>query len=450
MKFKGTWILLAALAALVAYFYGVEEPRQEARRQAEDRSALLLPGFEADRVTEVSLEGTGGVLRLAKAEDGAWSVLEPWNDRADIGRVRSLLAALGELKASREVAGADADLGPFGLEEPEVAVATRGAEARVAVGGLNPAGDFRYVRAGEGPVHLVPGHGLAALLGDPADFRSKDVLGDFPWSALAGLEVRTPGGEALRLTRAGEDWTIEAPLSAAADPEAVGRLTEKLRWARVAGFLDEDPGVVDQRLADGTTVTVRGAGGEEATLRLAEVDGSVWAARVGRDAWFTVAEDVLDTVQVPAEALRRRKPLLLRGWKAERLELRLADPIAEKSLTYGKEDGLWAREGAQVTGDELAALQDYLWVLETAAAAEILDSTAADAEHGLDEPVLTARVEEADGVVQGFALGLRDDALFARSREGGPVYRMPEEYLDKAQALFATARPGGEPAPQTE
>lgn len=446
MKFKSTWIMLAVLAALGAYFYWVEEPRREAGRIAEEQAGLLFPKFEPEGVTELSLAGRRGDVRVKKGEDGRWFVVEPWDDRADDGRVRSLLTDLKDLRDQREVAGADADLASFGLTEPEVTVTATGTAVNLAVGTLNPAGDARYVRVGQGPVRLSPALGFSTLLGEAWELRSKELLADFPWDDLIEVEVRRPEEKTVRLRRSGETWVLEAPLETPADPDAVGRLTEKLRWARVARFREDDPARAEAALASGTAVALRTQGGETSSLRLALVDGTVWADRSGRDALFALASDVLDALGVPVESLRRRKPVLVEAWRLEALELdRSAARNGGEPLEYGRIDGLWVRGGDRVEGAEFAALQEYLSVLEAAAAAEVLDDLGPPSEYGLDEPVLSARLTDTDGVSQGFDLGLRGDALFARSIEGGPVYRMSADYLEKAQALFAAARPHEEP-----
>ncbi|MEW6489776.1 MAG: DUF4340 domain-containing protein [Thermodesulfobacteriota bacterium] len=456
MKFKSTWIMLAVLAALGGYFYFVEEPRREAKQEAEKAEGLLFPGVSADAMTELSLEGSGarGSVRVVRGADGTWSVAEPWEDRADEGRVRTLLADLGALKGQREVAEAGADLAPFGLAEPEVAVRAAGPDAVVslAVGGLNPAGDARYVRAGQGPVRLVSASAVGPFLEEPSELRSKDVLADFPWTGLSALELRRPEGETVRLARSGETWTLEAGLAEAsgaqADPDAVSRLTDKLRWARISRFLDEEPARAEAALAGGTAVTLVAEDGTQALLRLASVEGAAWAARDGRDALFTVGSDVLDALEVPAESLRRRKPVLVKAWKVERLELALAD--RPEPLAYEKAEGVWARGGSLVEGEEFAALQDYLRVLESAAAAEVIDGVpeGAPAEYGLAAPLLSARVVGEDGAEQGFTLGELGGELYARAGGSGPVYRMPEEYLEGARGLFDAARPAqASPAP---
>jgi hypothetical protein len=449
MKFKSTWIMLAVLAALGGYFYFVEEPRREAKQEAEKAEGLLFPSLSADAVTELALERSGarGSVRVVRGADGKWSVAEPWEDRADEGRVRTLLVELAALKGQREVAEAGADLAPFGLAEPEVTVRAAGPSdpAVLAVGGMNPAGDARYVRAGQGPVRLVSASAVGPFLGEPSELRSKDVLADFPWAALTTLELRRPGGEIVRLARSGETWTLEAGLAAApgveADPDAVSRLTDKLRWTRISRFLDEEAGRAEAALAGGTAVTLAAEDGTRAVLRLASVEGAAWAARDGRDALFTVGSDVLDALAVPAESLRRRKPLLVKAWKVERLELSWAE--RPEPLAYDKAEGLWSREGSRVEAAELAALQEYLRVLETAAAAEVIDGVpeGAPAEYGLAAPRLNARVVGEDGAAQSFALGEVEGELYARAGGSGPIYRMPEDYLEGARALFSAAHP---------
>lgn len=458
MKFKSTWIMLAVLAALGGYSYFVEEPRQEAKREAEKTEGLLVAGFSADAVTELSLRGSGsrGSVRAVRGEDGTWSVAEPWEDRADEGRVRALLADLAALKSQREVAEAGADLAPFGLDEPEVVVRAAGSSEPVvlSIGGLNPAGDARYVRAGQGSVRLVAVSALGAFLVDPSDLRSKDVLADFPWTGLSALELRRPEGETVRLARHGETWRLEAGLAqtsdAEADPDAVSRLTDKLRWARISRFLDEESARAEAALAGGTAVTLVGEDGARAVLRLASVEGAAWAARDGRDALFVVGSDVLDALNVPAESLRRRKPVLVKSWKVERLDLALAG--RPEPLVYAKADGLWTREAGRVEGEELAALQDYLRVLETAAAAEVIDLAPEGdlAPYGLTAPVLTVGVTGEAGAGQSFALGEVEGEIYARSGGSGPVYRVPEEYLGGARALFEAARPVPSPTAPKE
>jgi hypothetical protein len=440
MKFKSTWIVIALFLGLGSYWYFVEEPQYQAKQEAQAKEGLLFPNFDSDQVTELTLQVKGTTVRVKKGEGNKWFTVTPWEDRADDGRVRTLLGDLKGLKTQREVAGADADLKPFGLDAPEAVVTAAGSPAALAVGAQNPAGDSRYVRGGDGPVRLAQASSLSGFLGKPDDLRDKELLGGFPWTRLVSVEIRRPGGEAVHLEKKGEDqWAISAPNQAEADPDAVNRLTEKIRWGRVNSFLEKDPVEAEKALAAGTTVILKAEGGDETTLRLAEVDGSVWAAHSGRKALFTVGKDVLEAVGVSAQALRRNKPVLVKSWKTNRVELEM-NAGADK-LAYNKVDGGWNREGAKVEGPEAAALQDYLRALETTAATEVIDPPGPPAEYGLDAPVLSTRLVDTDGAEQRLTVSRKGEGVFARAGDAGPVYRMPADYLAKADAVVAATKP---------
>ncbi len=444
MKFKSTWIAIAVFAALGAYLYFVDEPREKARQAAREKEGLLFAEFDADQVTEVWLEGKNrDTVHLKKGEEGAWALLEPVQDRADDGKVRNLLEDLKALKGQREVAGADADLAAFGLQEPEVVVRTAGAVAGVAVGSENPAGDARYVRAEGGAVKLAASSGLGSFLAGSGELRSRDLLEGFPWAKLRSVSIRQPSGETIGLSKAGDAWEIETPFAAEADGEAVDRMVEKVRWARVESFLDEGRDEVETALEGGLRIDLEAEGdGAPVTLRMAETEtGSVWAARSAREARFTLSKDVLTALQTSADALRRKKPVLVKPWRLKAFDLE----VSGKKLAYEKVEGNWKRAGAAVEGEEATALDDYLRVVETSQATEVLPVPSDPKEVGLDAPWLTARFTGNEGGEQILRVARRDDAILARGGDAGPVYRMPDDYVDKAEALVLA----GEPKPET-
>ena len=456
MKFKSTWIAIAVFAALGAYLYFVDEPREKARQEAQEKEGLLFAEFDPNQVTEAWLEGKNrDPVHLKKGEDGTWTLLEPVQDRADDGKVRNLLEDLKGLKAQREVAGEDADLAAFGLQEPEVVVRTAGAAASVAVGSENPAGDARYVRAEGGAVKLAASSGLGSFLAGSGELRSRDLFDGFPWAKLRSVSIRQPSGETVRLSKAGDAWAIETPFAAEADGEAADRMLEKVRWARVESFLDEGQADVEAALEGGLRIDLEAEGeGAPLTLRMAETAaGSVWAARSARDARFTLPKDVFAALRVSADGLRRKKPVLVKPWRLKAFDLE----VSGKKLAYEKVEGSWKRDGGAVEGEEATALNDYLRVVETSQAAAVLPVPSDPKEVGLDAPWLTARFTDNEGGEQALRVARRDDAIFARGGDAGPVYRMPEDYVAKAEALVRAGEPkpetpakaaGAEPAPE--
>ncbi len=437
MRFKSTWVVLAAFAALAGYFFLVEQPRYEASRQAEKEEGLLFPDLDTAKITELALDGKKGTVRVRKEEDGRWFVVQPWDDRADDGRVGTLLRNLEEIKAAKEVAGPDADLAPFGLDQPEVVVTTKGVDLALAVGGATPVGGRRYVRVGQGGVQVAESFRLMDFLKPPDDLRSKDLLEGFPWDRLSQVALNPAGGVTVRLVKQDARWRLEAPFEAEADPDAASRITDKLRWARISRFLSgDDEARARDALAAGLTVVLRAEGeSEPVTVRLAEVEGAVWADRTGRDARFVVGKDVLDALRVDPEDLRRSRPVLLRAWKATGLSISAGDT----SLAFEKKDGKWRRDGEPVAGPVAEGIEDLLRTLQDVKADEVVDAPGTLEPYGLGAPAAQLSVTDNDGKEQRLVLGRAGDAVYARGGDAGPVYRMPAEYLGKVEAVVRAA-----------
>lgn len=440
MKFKSTWLLIAALAALASYVALVEPPRRRAEGEARQKEKLLFPGFAPSRVTELTLEGPQGRTRLVREGAGPWRVVEPVEDRADEGRVRALLEDLKVLTADREVAPKGADLAPFGLAAPALIVRTLGSGATLALGAETPSAEARYLRTGDGPVVTAMAYAVSGLLVEPRDLRSKEVLPSFPWNALASVTVTAPGRPALRLEKSKAGWHLTRPLAREADPDAAEALAEKLRWAKVASFLDQTAAEIGPRLAGGVAVEFAANGAPPQTVRLAPVGGEVWAAAGDRKGAFTLPREVLDALRVEPSALERRKPVLTKLWSAERLSLRAGGAAA----AYERSDGAWRRGGSPLRGEEGTRLQECLRQLEEAAAARVERKPGPDAAYGLDTPVATLDVTDSQHGRQTLVLGRRAGRVYGRAGRSGPVYEMPAAYAAAVEALAKTA-PGATP-----
>jgi hypothetical protein len=442
MKFKSTWILLAVFATLGAYLYFAEAPSKRAGEPSE--KGVLFPDLDVSKAREVVLLQRGAETRLEKGDSGGWRLTAPFEDRADDARVNGLLSDLKGFRADREVSGPEPDLKTFGLDAPEGAIAVNGADdslVTLTIGAENPAGDARYVRAGAGPVHVAKSYALETFLAEPDEFRSRDILGDLPWARLSGVEVRSPGRAPLRLSRADGRWRLEEPIRSEADPEAASELAEKLRWTRITSFAASDAAKAASAFGRGVTVSFV-AEGESApsVVRLAWVDGSVWAERVGRNALFILEEDAYRAFQVTAEDLQRKKPVLARSWNLNRVDL-LA---GSQRRLYEKVESAWRRGGRPLPDEEKQLLEDYLKALEFTRALHVLREPAGPASYGLDGPALAAKIVDAQHGEQAYWVGEKAGRVYARSAEP-TVYEMSPEYLSKALALFE--RPGRRASP---
>lgn len=445
MRVKSTWVLLAVFAGLGAYVAFVDEPSRLSREKAKEEEGLAIPKLATGKVRELLLEGKAGELRLEKGEGERWLIAAPWRDRADDSRVNALLADLKALKAEKEIAPAGADLRPFGLARPVAALTVTGgtpSPVKVTVGDEVPSGQSRYFRVDSGPVKATKSYALASLLADAKEFRSKEVVEGFPWAKLKSVEVDSPAGK-LRLVKTNAEWKLESPLAGDADPDAAARLAEKLRWARISSFLEADAGTASEAFAAGLTIRFTAAGEKSTALvQLADVDGKVWARREGRDALFTLEPDVLEAFRVKPGELRRKKPVLAKTWGARRVDV-AADG---EHLVYEKADGAWRRDGRTVMGEESAALQAYLDMLESTQASEVVDVPATGADFGLDRPRVTAKLTDSEHGEQPLWVSEKDGRIYARAGSRGPVYRMTPDYISRALALLKAAREEGRKA----
>ncbi|NTU59705.1 MAG: DUF4340 domain-containing protein [Deltaproteobacteria bacterium] len=439
MKFRTTWILIAVFGALGAYLYFVDEPRERKAAARKESEGLLLPRFDPGRVTQVVLDGKRGRIRLTKGAGDRWSAVEPVADAADSARVRTLLDEVKSLRADKEVAGAGADLKPFGLDAPEVAVTTVGDAVTVAIGSANPAGDGRYVRVSAGPVVIVKSYALEGLMLAPGDLRSRELVRGFPWDKLQSLTIAVPGAPAVKLAKASGRWRLEAPAAYEADPDAADALVEKLRWGKIANFAPAGA-KVEAALAAGLAVSLTAEGlAEPAVLRLAQTDGAVWGRTSGRDTVFTVDKDLLDAFRAKPADLRRMKPVLVKTWSAEKLEL----TGGGKSARYEKSEGAWRRGGAAVRGEEGEALQQLLQTLEEEKASRMLDAPGSASQYGLDAPRVTLTLADSQYPAQTLEVGEKGGTLYARAGKAGPVYVLAHpEYLARLLAVLKLASAG--------
>ncbi|WP_025323121.1 DUF4340 domain-containing protein [Deferrisoma camini] len=437
MRFKSTWIVIGIFAALAAYLYFVDQPRYEAKQEAEKKEGLLFPDLDTDKITELVIERGGKTARVKKGEDDKWFLVEPVEDRADDGRVRTLLSDLKNMKAKKEVAPADAELEPFGLKEPEAVIRTKGAEITLAVGAKNPVGDARFVRVDDGPVHVVQNYALSGFLKDVSDLRNKDVLESFSWTRLEGVTIRPADGSVVRLVKKDERWYLEEPFQAEADPDEADKVTDKLRWARINRFLDPSQKDADEKLAKGIRVELKQEGqADPVVVEMAEVDGQVWARTEGRNALFTINKDVYQAFRVDPEKLRRTKPVLTKVWKVKKLEL----AIDGETLLYEKDAGKWKRGGAEIQDAERQKLDALLRAFENTRADEVIGSPGEASRYGLDQPAYTATLTHTGDKVQELVVAEKDGSVYAQAGSDGPVYKMPKTYLDAARTLLEAAK----------
>lgn len=166
MRFRGTLILLAILAALGAYVLIVERraPAGEAASTTPvATSAPPLLTFSSADARAVRIEGIadGRHTELVYRDSGLWHVTLPVEEEAaDQGQAVRLVEELADLRPRRVLTETTAPLADYGLEPPAMRVEVEladGSRRAVLLGARNADGSGFYARLdGESTVYLIP------------------------------------------------------------------------------------------------------------------------------------------------------------------------------------------------------------------------------------------------------------------------------------------------------
>lgn len=240
-----------------AFHTGLDKQPKDLR----DKKILI---FKDEDVTNIALRGPQGAIALSK-QDGAWTITQPSDYKADPTAVRALLSTVRNLRATdfANDAPAPADLATYGLDAPERELVLRLADGSAATLLLGTETDQGlYVKSGEKPTVFVVGKWLSADLSkDVNALRDKTIL-SFDPAAVGSIAVGRGDGEQFTLTRSGESWTLEGVEGAVNAPavdvfvDALSRLVGNEIIADEAGDLSlyglERPSI---------TVTVTGRDG---------------------------------------------------------------------------------------------------------------------------------------------------------------------------------------------
>ena len=173
MRFRGTLILLAVLAALSAYVLLVERKAPAAGLDAGTPVPTPEPpllAFASADAREVRIEdlAAGRLTSLVYRESGLWHITAPVEEEADQGKVVRLVEELADLRPRRALTETTAPLSDYHLDPPAMRVAVvlqDGSTHAVLLGSRNPDGTAYYALVeGGSTVYLVP-----TLLGTDAE-----------------------------------------------------------------------------------------------------------------------------------------------------------------------------------------------------------------------------------------------------------------------------------------
>jgi hypothetical protein len=486
VSFVRTLVLLAVAAGLGAWLWLVEAPKVE-----EEAKAGFLLDFDPAAVEKLRLAYPNGTEIAFVREGEDWKMTAPVSYLAENSVVENFFQTIRDTKIERRLEAAEAGgLASYGLE------GERGSQARieltlkdgkplpaVVLGIATPVGYQAFARReGSDEVLVIPLLLQSSAVKTPLDVRRKAMLPGSDSTGVRKVRIEKPGST-IELERRGESqWAMTAPVSDAADVEAVRSMLDSMATIDAIGFYDGDE--VDRKafgLETGTGTRVRAE----------KDDGSAVEFTVGNEApdppagnYFERASDG-QVAKAPDWVAKKFSPEPNELRQRRLLSCRL-DEIRRLTWTVGGETFTIAREEhgkpwsitPEVAGQVLnQRIVDNAVQGLVAARADAVVGDAATLEDlarfDLDKPTVSLDVEGRSGPCAALVAGPAPTTLIDETASGRPqgtktyvvkddsrsaVLRASEHefsrlamkrpaFVEAAPAEGGGAAPGGAPAP---
>ncbi|MEZ0311786.1 MAG: DUF4340 domain-containing protein [Myxococcota bacterium] len=422
-RLLGMLVLLACGALAVAGVWWME--RYDVAAEDERLAAAKLIAFRAASVRDVTLENGHGRFVMTR-EGSGWKLTEPMTAPADASIVDGLVAAVADVSSTRsvEIDGKPpvaSELGMFGLDHPKVAVTVAGDDGTKTLE-LGKRNDFNgevYARVRGTDAVAMVGAGIEFQVGkslfdlrdkrllvfEPADVERMDVLrGDRRLYAI----VRENGSQRLLL---------DGGRSVGADALQLSGLTTALSTLRATRFIAEVADEAARKAAgfaanDVIRVRLTLSGNRSQVLALAHV-----AEPDGLERWAAMREgEPSPLAEISGDWLARKLDVDPKSLRDLRVVDFAREDVRGIVITRGGESvkleagegGSWQLTAASPVPEGVALPREadasrcsgLLYRLFGLRAEQVLVEAAGDPElqaAGLAAPVLTVRLERADG-----------------------------------------------------
>jgi hypothetical protein len=348
---RGTWILLAAVALLVAAIFLWE--RKQPTTDEREEGKLKVFDIQKAEVTVLVRSGESP-LQLKRVGEDRWDLVSPFKDLADRNGVEGLIERLNQTRALRFVQPGAAS-GPLGLDKPRATwTLTSGSRSTtLEVGAKAALGEGLYVRTG-GKIALLPPDLESLLLKAPDDFRLKSLTAAAT-QEVKSLEFRGAPRESLAAHRDPKvGWLITAPFQDWGSAAAIEEMLDDVSLCLVDAFVPAGTDAKTLGLAPPQCVVrleMEKGGPVEIALG-GPVPGSdpakklVYASVSGRPSPMTVSSNSLRFLTTAPEAFRSLEVLPADAFEAQ--GLRVTGKVSV-SLKREGEKG-WTFQGAAPKG----------------------------------------------------------------------------------------------------
>jgi hypothetical protein len=272
------------------------------------------------------------------------------------------------------------------------------------------------------------------------------TIKDHLWKGVEGKDVDEivvrKGDRTLHLKKAGDAWSLTAPVAAPADRQAVESLTTSLATLRVERQIEANPQKpADFGLAPPAVEITFKAKGEERGVKLGAKNPTgiwVYAQEAGKPAVFLVPEGLLRDAQKPPSDFRDRTLVAFERKDVKAVEVRGPGGQVVASVSAKGPDEWQVTAPLAAPGDR-EAITGLLEKLRAAKIKEfVAEAAKSPAEYGLDRPTrLTLEMGEgATRTTRTLRFGKA-----AADKKGVYVQREGEGSVLLVEAELATALP---------
>lgn len=394
-------VLLILAAGLGGFFYYDTyslEPRREKAESAKGRIWTVEP----KDVLAVTVARKGETLRLKRAADGGWDMLEPVKTRGDRAVVDDMVTGLATARMDREIDPNPAKPADFGLDPPaaEVKLEVKGrAEPLVLrVGGKNPTGVWVYAREGAKPAVITLSESIARDTSRPvADFRDHTVMA-FDRKNVTGVDLDVNGDQVGLAADEPGKWRIVKPRALRADTDLVSEFLDKLEGAKAVEFVDDAPkSLAPYGLDKPARVTVWVGRDKDRAARTLLVGRpvpekkGVYVKREGEPGVILTAEAVWTAFPKTVAALRDKTVVSYAYDKLAKVEI----THGRGTVSLEKDGTAWKLTAPEALRADSGAVTQLLWKIRDLRALGFLAEGAADVPRFLAKPEVTVKLWES-------------------------------------------------------
>lgn len=439
-------LLFVAFAGLTAFVYFYEIKGGEEREAAEEAEKSLI-NVESDQISALQLEVAGQEPIVIGREGPEWLITQPVYSSTDRFAVDALTRELANASKTRTFEQGAEDAAQYGLEQPRVVVKITKKDGRQQTLKLG-AEDYTKTQVyaqfeGDEAVHLVPKALFSAANKKLRELRSKSVL-DFDQDLVKIVEIDRPDDK-LRLSRNGEQWSLESPLEDRGDDSAVSSFLSSIKYARIDQFVAE----TDEDLAaygldqPQYSVRIRQGGDDswrELHLGAAKGDG-FYARNPGRPVIFTVRKDLVEKLQQKPWDFRDKRVVDVKQDDWDRFELKRSD----ETIVVRREGGAFTITAPEEQKGENTPPYKFWYPISDAKFESIEKGKSPPDDPRFASPFATLEITLNDGGTKSFEFVEKDGKYLARQVQAGRAGEISKTAFDKVKykAESITSTTGG-------